>query len=1289
MEQGTLGEFADPGDAVDERPTEEAAAVAGVEHTDADIVDISDRRFPDATGDVECAVTQVDYTVEGSGDDEHPVLHVFGRTPNSDEKADPVHLRVHGFRPYFYTPIADLDLATDADEPLVESDVVDSRLEHDRLTGIETYGDRAAGGKPTADRADDELVVYESIRGESLVKVFGQTPRDVGQLRDRFEHYEADILFPNRLLIDKDITSGVRVPERRLEDGSLKIHHAEIAPVEVEAESRVHTLDIEVDDRHGFPEDGEQTIVCLTSHDSYHDEYVVWLYESPEGIPGPEVIEGYDPIGDDGVDIEVRAFDDEAEMLDDYVTYIEETDPDYLTGWNFDDFDAPYLIDRIDRLASRHDELDSGRLSRVNEVWDSGWGGPNIKGRVVFDLLYAYQRTQFSELDSYRLDAVGEEELGVGKERYPGDIGDLWEDDPERLIEYNLRDVELCVELDRKQEIIPFWEEVASFVGCKLEDATTPGDAVDMYVLHEIHGEFALPSKGQQESEEYEGGAVFEPISGVKEMVSVLDLKSLYPMCMVTINASPETKVDPDAYDDETYVAPNGTHFRKEPDGMIREMVDELLEEREEKKSLRNENDPGSDAYETYDRQQAAVKVIMNCFTPDTDVLTPSGIRNIRDLDIGDEVYSLDPETMEMETKPVVETHEYPDYRGELVDIETSKIDFSVTPNHRMLVRKNDKNGITEEGWDFVEAGELDDYCNYELPHGWSFDHEDSLPEFVDTTEMLEEYTDVQYTVADGSGKVAAKYGEPNIRRQIPVNDFLELLAWYISEGTVYEAKTGNYRVKIAQESPEQQSDIEKLIDSIADYWYVNERSVSFSSRPIGSLFEGLCGRGSENKRIPEFVFRGSKKQKELFLEALTAGDGDRQTNSWRYSTKSEHLRDDVLRLCTHLGLTATYNSDSTDSDIWRIYCTEDGKNSFRMHRDGSHRTAENGVYCVTVEDNNTLIAGRNGKMHNVSNSLYGVLGWDRFRLYDKEMGAAVTATGREVIEFTEQAAAELNKEVTYGDTDSIMLELGGEISKEEAIGQSFEIEDHINDAYDEFAEQLNAHTHRFEIEFEKLYRRFFQAGKKKRYAGNIIWKEGKEVDDIDITGFEYKRSDIAPITKEVQKQVLEMIVTGADREDIKDYVHEVIERVQRGDVSPSEIGIPGGIGKKLDNYDTETAQVRGAKYANLLLGTNFASGSKPKRLYLKKVHPEFFRRIEAERDLDPSRDPLYGEFKRDPDVICFEFDDQLPDAFEIDYEKMLEKTLKGPIARILEALDISWDEVKSGQEQTGLGNFV
>jgi DNA polymerase I len=930
--QGTLGDFEQGAD--EDRPVaDEAAAIAGNGGSDTDgtsVVDLDERQFPPVEETVEFVVTQVDYTIEGEGDDEFPVVHVFGRTDDNE----PVHARVFDFKPYFYAP--------------TDSVTEDELRQYDSITGWE--------------EADDDGEPYESIRGERLTKIFGQTPRDVGQIRDDFDHYEADILFPNRLLIDKDITSGVRVPARELDDDSLKVHHEEIQPVEAHADPRVNTFDIEVDDRHGFPEDGEEPIICLTSHDSYRDEYVVWLYESPDGIDGPEALAGYDPIRED-FEADVRVFDEEEAMLEAFVDYIVDTDPDVLTGWNFDDFDAPYFLDRLEELQSyTHDfDLQIDRLSRVDEVWRSGWGGPDIKGRVVFDLLYAYKRTQFTELESYRLDAVGEQELGVGKERYTGDIGDLWEQDPEQLLEYNLRDVELCVELDREQDIIDFWDEVRTFVGCKLEDATTPGDAVDMYVLHKLHGEFALPSKGQQESEDYEGGAVFDPITGVRENVTVLDLKSLYPMCMVTTNASPETKVDPDTYDGDTYRAPNGTHFRKEPDGVIREMVDELLSEREEKKAERNSYDPDNPEYERFDRQQAAVKVIMN--------------------------------------------------------------------------------------------------------------------------------------------------------------------------------------------------------------------------------------------------------------------------------------------------------------------------------------------------------------------SLYGVLGWDRFRLYDKEMGAAVTATGREVIDYTDEVVADEGYEVVYGDTDSVMLQLGditaadvegdvevtdeirakhpemddGELETLAAtIQKGFELEETINESYDEFAmERLNASDHRFQIEFEKLYRRFFQAGKKKRYAGHIVWKEGKHVDDIDITGFEYQRSDIAPITKRVQKEVIDRIVHGEDAESIKQYVSDVIEDYQDGNVNYDDVGIPGGIGKKLDNYDTDTAQVRGAKYANLLLGTNFQSGSKPKRLYLDRVHSDFFQRIEEEEGLDPQRDPLYGEFRRDPDVICFEYADQIPEEFEIDWDKMLDKTLKGPIARILEAMDISWEEVKSGQEQTGLGSFM
>ena len=158
----------------------------------------------------------------------------------------------------------------------------------------------------------------------------------------------------------------------------------------------------------------------------------------------------------------------------------------------------------------------------------------------------------------------------------------------------------------------------------------------------------------------------------------------------------------------------------------------------------------------------------------------------------------------------------------------------------------------------------------------------------------------------------------------------------------------------------------------------------------------------------------------------------------------------------------------------------------------------------------------------------------------------------------------------------------------------------------------------------------------------------------------------------------------------MSDYVRGEIERFQESSVDLEEVGIPGGIGKRLNDYDTDTAQVRGAKYANLLLGTNFKRGSKPKRLYLERVHPDFFERIEHERaDAIADNRALYEEFKRERDVICFEYDDQIPDEFTIDSAKMLEKTLQGPIARVLDALDVSWQEVKSGQTQTGLGSFV
>ncbi|QSG02084.1 DNA polymerase domain-containing protein [Natranaeroarchaeum sulfidigenes] len=1295
-----------------------------------------DARYGEPAETIRLSVMQIDYTIAGRGQHERPIINVFGR----DEDDDPHHVRVLGFQPYFYAPTDTLERPPEEEyDGLVDSDETDEN------------------GEP-----------FESIRGEHLTKIYGRTPRDVGEVRDEFDHYEADILFPNRFLIDKDIQSGVEVPVRRDEEGALIVAHEEVEAAEMTATPRVNTFDLEVDDRHGFPEpeDAEQPIICLASHDSYDDEYILWLYDAPVGgVDAPDALEGYDPLTDEA-DYEVRTFDSEEALLEAFLDYLGDTDPDVLTGWNFEDFDAPYLVNRLENLGLSYD-----RLSRVGEVWAGGWGGPDIKGRVVFDLLYAYKRTQFTELESYRLDAVGEQELGVGKERYTGDIGDLWEDDPEQLLEYNLRDVELCVELDRKQNIVEFWDEVRTFVGCKLEDAPTPGDAVDMYVLHKVHGNFSLPSKGKHEGEDYEGGAVFDPITGVKENVTVLDLKSLYPMCMVTTNASPETKVDPDEYGDETYRAPNGTHFRKEPDGIIREMVDELLTERENKKELRNEHDPDSEAYARYDQQQGAVKVIMNSLYGvlgwdrfrlyDKEMgaaVTATGREVIEfteeaaneldyDVTYGDSVTGDRPivvrdPTGAVRIRPIEELFETGsdlDAAGEvLISADGGTVATATTGKDRRTLDGWEALSLSETGeaeWQPIEGvirHETDKpVCRLQHKFGESTvtrDHSfvveddgkyvEAKPEDVDeplrvpTVPSVEpiETIDV-YEVLDGYvreyedgrsvgsenaiSKTKRIHADDNrvwfghehhddvestisVQRHIDIDSedgraLVRLLAAYISEGSASTVETteAKFGASVAESRREWleglQDDYRRLFEGATagitasdsrderaiasddgdDYVYddgtlklqmMNELSAVF--------FREFAGQSSRGKRIPSFVFHLPSELQDLFIDVLVEGDGSREfprysegycERNFDYETVSRELAAGLSMLLTQRGRKHSLKYRSEKGSYTIRTCE-----FYRSGREPVVREVEHDgyVYDLSVAENENFVDGVGG--------------------------------------------------VVLHNTDSVMLELGPDIETDDAIEQSFEIEEHINSAYDRFArDELNAAEHRFQIEFEKLYRRFFQAGKKKRYAGHIVWKEGKDVDDIDITGFEYQRSDIAQITKEVQLEVITRIVRGEDIEDVKTYVHDIIQEVQAGEVSLDEIGIPGGIGKKLDNYDTDTAQVRGAKYANELLGTNFSSGSKPKRLYLKKVHPSFFERMEREEGFDPQTDLLYGEFKRDPDVICFEYDDQIPEEFEIDYEKMLDKTLKGPIERVLEALDISWSEVKSGQEQTGLGGFM
>jgi DNA polymerase I len=147
----------------------------------------------------------------------------------------------------------------------------------------------------------------------------------------------------------------------------------------------------------------------------------------------------------------------------------------------------------------------------------------------------------------------------------------------------------------------------------------------------------------------------------------------------------------------------------------------------------------------------------------------------------------------------------------------------------------------------------------------------------------------------------------------------------------------------------------------------------------------------------------------------------------------------------------------------------------------------------------------------------------------------------------------------------------------------------------------------------------------------------------------------------------MEQILHGENYDAIKRYLGDIIRNYRAGTYSLDEIGIPGGIGKDLSDYQTDDAHIRGAKYANRYLGMEFAKGSKPKRVYVRNVTAKYPK----------------------TDVLCFEYGDQVPPEFQVDWELMLEKTLRQPISRIIDSLGWDWTDIDPSRttlSQWGIG---
>lgn len=307
--------------------------------------------------------------------------------------------------------------------------------------------------------------------------------------------------------------------------------------------------------------------------------------------------------------------------------------------------------------------------------------------------------------------------------------------------------------------------------------------------------------------------------------------------------------------------------------------------------------------------------------------------------------------------------------------------------------------------------------------------------------------------------------------------------------------------------------------------------------------------------------------------------------------------------------------------------------------------------------------------------ALYGFVGFVGSRLYYPVIANSITALGRQNVKEIISYVEEKGYEVLYADTDSVLLNLGGEASFEGLKKVGEEVAQDINVFLQEKAE-AEGQKNPAVIEYEVGYERILFSGKKKRYAGKMLYYKGKPADTLVIKGFEAKRSDSAIISREAQKSTLELILSEGTKSEVRRHVLGFIGGIR--ELPFTDVGIPKVIRKEFDEYlgNSKTA-LSPVLYANAYLGKDYGIGSRCYVFYVKGFPNGF-----------PNCVDVFGNSKEVNRIALDEENFEEWKSF-IDWEVQTQKVLEAKLSPILDAYGLSFKEIVAGVEQVSLEAFV
>ena len=428
---------------------------------------------------------------------------------------------------------------------------------------------------PTLFVTSNKKTNYKTLSGEYVEAIKPGFVRECRDFIKKYEGIDGFKVYGNERYIYQYISDKYPQSEIKFDISKIKLF----------------TIDIEVASENGFPdvENAAEEVLLITIQDYTTKEIITW---------------GQGPFKLNKGNVYYKRFNNEYDLLNDFINWWMENTPEVITGWNSKLYDIPYIVRRLDRVLGEKlmKRLSPWGLVTEQEIFVSGRKqiSYDVGGISQLDYLDLYKKFTYKAQESYRLDHIANVELGQKKLDHSefDTFKDFYTKGWQKFVEYNIVDVELVDRLEDKMKLIELALTMAYDAKVNYEDVFYQVRMWDTIIYNYLkERNVVIPPKERSDKDsKYAGAYVKEPIPGKYDWVVSFDLNSLYPHLIMQYNISPETLLEEkhpnvtvdrilnrditfELYKDKAVCA-NGAMFRKDVRGFLPELMEKIYKDR-------------------------------------------------------------------------------------------------------------------------------------------------------------------------------------------------------------------------------------------------------------------------------------------------------------------------------------------------------------------------------------------------------------------------------------------------------------------------------------------------------------------------------------------------------------------------------------------------------------------------------------------------------------------------------------------------------------------------------------